>query len=52
MIVHSIKNIMNSDYILIMERGKIKEYDSPHNLLNNNKSYFKNIVKMNNLAMY
>ena len=49
-IVHSIKNIMDSDYILIMEKGKIKEYDSPMNLMSRG-SDFRKIVRMSNMAI-
>lgn len=40
---------MDSDYILIMEKGKIKEYDSPMNLMSRG-SDFRKIVRMSNMA--
>ena len=41
---------MDSDYILIMEKGKIKEYDSPMNLMSRG-SDFRKIVRMSNMAI-
>ena len=43
-IAHRIDTILDYDKILIMEQGKILEYDSPNNLLNNKESKFRNIV--------
>ena len=39
-IAHRIKTVMNADKILVLEDGKIIEFDTPNNLLNNKNSYF------------
>ena len=39
-IAHRIKTILNYDKILVLEKGKIVEFDSPKNLLDNNESTF------------
>ena len=39
-IAHRIKTVLNSDKILVLEKGEIKEYDSPDVLLKDKKSYF------------
>mmetsp|Transcript_32813 Transcript_32813/g.52531 ORF Transcript_32813/g.52531 Transcript_32813/m.52531 type:complete len:1421 (+) Transcript_32813:30-4292(+) len=44
-IAHRIDTILDYDKILIMESGKILEFDSPANLLNDEESKFVEIVK-------
>ena len=39
-IAHRIKTVLNSDRILVLEKGEVKEYDKPDVLLNDKKSYF------------
>ena len=39
-IAHRIKTVMNADKILVLEDGKIIEFDTPNNLLNNKNNYF------------
>ena len=39
-IAHRIKTVMNSDKILVLESGQVKEFDSPKVLLSNKKSMF------------
>ena len=39
-IAHRIKTVLNSDKILVLEKGEIKEYDNPDVLLKDKKSYF------------
>ena len=39
-IAHRIKTVMNADKILVLENGKIIEFDTPQNLLSNKNSYF------------
>ena len=39
-IAHRIKTVLNSDKILVLENGEVKEYDKPDILINNKKSYF------------
>lgn len=36
--------VMNNDMILVIDQGQIKEFDSPKNLLANEKSIFYNMV--------
>lgn len=43
-IAHRIDTVLDYDKILIMDQGKILEYDSPNNLLNNPDSKFRSIV--------
>ncbi|EAR99949.2 ABC transporter family protein (macronuclear) [Tetrahymena thermophila SB210] len=45
-IAHKIKTIMSSDKILVLNHGKIQEYDSPQNLLKNKNSQFSEIIKI------
>lgn len=35
-IAHRINTIMDSDKVLVMSEGRVAEYDSPENLLQNN----------------
>jgi len=44
-IAHRIKTILSYDRILVLEKGKIIEFDTPNNLLNNKNSFF---YKLNN----
>ena len=39
-VAHRIKTIINYDKILVLNNGKIEEFDSPQNLLKNEKSLF------------
>lgn len=49
-IAHRIKTIINYDKILILNRGKLKEFDSPKNLLLNPNSLFTKLVKKSELS--
>ncbi len=45
-IAHRIKTIVSYDKILVLENGKIIEYDTPTNLLNDKNSFF---YRLNNI---
>ncbi|XP_050523511.1 ATP-binding cassette sub-family C member 10 [Daktulosphaira vitifoliae] len=44
-IAHRIRTVMDSDRILVMDNGKVLEFDSPNILLQDKKSYFHNLVQ-------
>ncbi len=43
-IAHRIATILNSDSILVLNEGKVAEYDSPENLLQRDDSLFASFV--------
>ncbi|EAR90721.2 ABC transporter C family protein (macronuclear) [Tetrahymena thermophila SB210] len=47
-IAHKIKTILESDKILVLDHGKVVEYDHPSVLLSNEKSQFSEILKLIN----
>ena len=44
-IAHRLNTIINSDKVLVLSFGKIKEYDSPQNLMQNPESEFSQLLK-------
>lgn len=44
-IAHRIKTILSCDKIIVLENGKIIEFDSPSNLLKNENSFFSKLNK-------
>ena len=43
-IAHRLQTIINSDKILVLDDGKTAEFDSPKNLLKNQRSHFTKLV--------
>jgi ABC-type multidrug transport system fused ATPase/permease subunit len=48
-IAHRIETILDYDYILVIEQGRVLEYDSPEALLKNERSRFREFVKERDL---
>ncbi|KAF9109213.1 hypothetical protein BGX27_007864 [Mortierella sp. AM989] len=44
-IAHRIKTVMDSDKILVLDQGRVKEYDSPNALLNKKDGLFYSLVE-------
>lgn len=43
-IAHRLNTVMDSDKILVMNFGKVSEYDSPNNLFNNHDGIFRSMI--------
>lgn len=50
-IAHRIKTIVNYDKILVLSKGKVKEFDSPKNLIKNKNSLFSRLVKKSKIIL-
>lgn len=44
-IAHRLHTIMNCDKVLVLEKGKVKEFDSPGKLMSSEGSLFKEIIE-------
>jgi ABC-type multidrug transport system fused ATPase/permease subunit len=44
-IAHRLNTIINSDRVLVLSYGQIKEYDSPETLMKNPDSEFSKLLK-------
>jgi ABC-type multidrug transport system fused ATPase/permease subunit len=44
-IAHRLNTIIQSDKVLVLSYGKIKEFDSPSNLMQNPDSEFSELLK-------
>ncbi|XP_013102325.2 multidrug resistance-associated protein 1 isoform X3 [Stomoxys calcitrans] len=49
-IAHRLNTIMDSDKVIVLDKGEISEFDSPNNLLNNPQSAFYSMAKDANLV--
>lgn len=43
-IAHRLNTILDSDKILVLDNGKVKEFDTPSNLLKDSTSAFSSLV--------
>ncbi|XP_025156981.1 multidrug resistance-associated protein 4-like isoform X2 [Harpegnathos saltator] len=48
-IAHRLNTIIDSDKVLVMDKGRMIEYDHPHILLQNSHSQFTSLAKKSNL---
>lgn len=44
-LAHRINTIMDSDRVLVLDQGKVAEFDTPENLLGRSDSIFTSLVK-------
>ncbi|XP_039312865.1 probable multidrug resistance-associated protein lethal(2)03659 isoform X2 [Solenopsis invicta] len=51
-VAHRLNTIMDSDKVLVMDKGYLIEYDHPHILLKNSYSQFTSLVKETGPGMY
>ncbi|XP_054723461.1 ATP-binding cassette sub-family C member 4-like isoform X2 [Uloborus diversus] len=50
-IAHRLHTIMDSDRVLVLDAGEVKEFDEPYTLLQNRNSLFSNMVQMTGPGM-
>lgn len=43
-VAHRLNTIMDSDRVMVMDAGKIVEFDHPYSLLKNENGYFSKMV--------
>lgn len=51
-VAHRLNTIMDSDKVLVMDKGRMAEYDHPHILLQNSYSQFTSLVRETGPGMY
>lgn len=51
-VAHRLNTIMDSDKVLVMDKGRMAEYNHPHILLKNSYSQFTSLVKETGPGMY
>ncbi|XP_018045577.1 PREDICTED: multidrug resistance-associated protein 4-like [Atta colombica] len=51
-VAHRLNTIMDSDKVLVMDKGHMAEYDHPHILLKNSYNQFTSLVKETGPGMY
>ncbi|XP_050673524.1 ATP-binding cassette subfamily C member 4-like isoform X1 [Leptidea sinapis] len=44
-VAHRLNTIMDSDRVMVMDAGRLVEFDHPYNLLSNQESYFSKMVQ-------
>lgn len=50
-IAHRIQTIVDSDRVIVMDNGRIIEFDTPKNLLENSQSTFARLVRQANVQL-
>ncbi|XP_039312863.1 multidrug resistance-associated protein 4 isoform X2 [Solenopsis invicta] len=51
-VAHRLNTIMDSDKVLVMDKGRLAEYDHPHMLLKNSYSQFTSLVRETGPGMH